>query len=558
MITDRLRWSVIEANTGRILARDLVVMQPQVVRNLSAPAQMQFKVTQGESDASAFGVDFKPMGQHVIAEIEVDGVRKIFADCYITNTTVDAQSGDMQIQATGFMGYGKGIPWLENFNPIAVDPFELAQRIWAHLESFSNAQLNCQPLPASSGTQMIPGYSYDGSTLSFNFYAVFIRAVDFNDCYDYLTALARDIPFDIIEVSEWDSDRTKVTRTLQLGYPEGGVQQDYLSFRLGENVIVATQADDLDIGSTSDIIIRSYEPGKVISSQLTNADPTCLRRTVMEEDAFIESDERAAALAKRKLTRRNIPTSFKKIVVDPNHPNAPYGQWDVGDSIYIQAENYPWVGNIEQWHRITSINYDESKCLMELDVMVDGAFNYDPIEYLGDGSETPEFDPNLIYNGYFALNLNSWTALHGTWLRDTQVVYQNDFVLDSASVRTDIFTSDGAEFLSSRASVTPGQVLSVMAAVQYENVVSENAESFILRGTTSHDGDDSVGSTYDFGSLTNAQGVSGWNMLETVEWTVPQGINELALHLIVSSAVTAGTAWWSYIRIIPFGVVTPT
>lgn len=558
MITDRLRWTVIEANTQRILARDLVVKQPQNVRNLSAPGQVQFKISQGEQDASAFGINFQPMGQHIVTEIECDGIRQIFTDSYITNVTVDSQSGDLNIQATGFMGYGKDIPWLENFNPVAVDPFEIVQRVWAHLESFSNANLRCQPLPASSGTQMLPGYSYDGSSLSFNFYAIFIRAVDFNDCYDYITALARDIPFDIKEVSEWNSDRTLVTRTLQMGYPRGGVQQDHLSFRLGENVISATQTDDLDIGSTSDIIIRSYVPGKVISSQLTNADQTCLRRTVMEEDAFIESDERAAALARRKLTRRNIPISFKEIIIDPNHPNAPYPAFDVGDSIYIQAENYPWVGTIEQWHRILSINYDESKCLMKLTVMVDGAFNYDPIEFLGDGSQTPEVDPSRLSNGYFSQSLSGWTAIHGTWFRDTQVVYQNDFDLNSASVRTDIFTSDGAEFLSHRASVTPGEVLTIVAAVKYEDVVSENAESFILRGTTSHDGNDSVGSTYDFGSITNAQGVAGWNILQTLEWIVPPGINELALHLIVSSAVTAGTAWWSYIRIIPFGTVSPT
>lgn len=557
MITDRLRWSVIECNTGRILARDLVVQAgPQVSRNLSAPAQMEIKVSQGEQDASAYGINFRPMGQHIICEIEIDNVRQIFADCYVTNTTVDASSGDLSIQANGFMGYGKGIPWLENFNPIAVDPFELAQRIWAHLESFSNAQLNCTPLPASSGTQMIPGYSYDGSTLNFNFYAVFIRAVDFNDCYDYLTALARDIPFDIIEQSSWDENRTFVTRTLDMGYPEGGVQQDYLSFRLGENVIMATQADDLDIGSTSDIIIRSYIPGAVVSSQLTNADPTCLRRTVMEEDAFIESDERAAALAKRKLTRRNIPDSFKDITIDPNHPNAPYGSFDVGDSIYIQAENYPWTGDIAQWHRIVGINYDETKGLMKLTTVVDGAFNYDPIEYLDDSSQEPVTDPNRLSNGYFSQSLNGWTSLSGQWIRDTEVIYQNDFDLNSASVRIDC-DDGGEQFLSHRASVISGETLTVCAAVSYEDVTSINAESFILRGHTSHDGDDSVGDTIEFGAVTNAQGTGGWHLLENLNWVVPEGINELSLTLICSAAVTAGTAWWTYIRIFPSGTVTP-
>ena len=141
----------------------------------------------------------------------------------------------------------------------------------------------------------------------------------------------------MVENSTWNSDRSQVHHTLQLGYPLGGVQQVDLAFRLGENVISATKADSMDIQHVSDIIVRSWEPGRTVSSELANADPVRYRRTMMEEDAMIETDERAQAWAKRKLTRRAIPVYFKSIIIDPNHPNAPYGMFDVGDSIFVQA-----------------------------------------------------------------------------------------------------------------------------------------------------------------------------------------------------------------------------
>src|ERR1700759_2587960 len=106
MITDRLRWTVIEANTNRILARDLIVKNPTVVRNLSAPATIQLKISQGEATASAIGIDFSlPWGQVIIAEIEVDHVRRIFCACIVDQVDIDPMSGDLSIDATGFMGY---------------------------------------------------------------------------------------------------------------------------------------------------------------------------------------------------------------------------------------------------------------------------------------------------------------------------------------------------------------------------------------------------------------------------------------------------------------------
>ena len=573
MITDRLRFSVLAANTDEVLSRDLIVKDPTIQINLSGPSTIEFSMLQGESVASSAGIDWKNYGQTVVCEIEINGVRQVLGYGIVTNNTIDPASGQMKIQTTGVLGYMKGIPFLVNFNPIAVDPFEVVQRVWAHLQSYSNANLMVEVYPSSSGTQMLPGYSFDGSSLSFDFFAVFYRAVDFQDCADIVNGLARDIPFDMVEEGAWDDTRTTFTRKIKLGYPLTGTQQTHLTFRLGENVITAEMADELDIQPVSDVIIRGWLPGKVMSSELSNEDPTRYRRTVMEENAQIDSTERAAAWAKRKLTRRNIPTSFKKIVIDPNHPAGPLGSFALGDSIWVSAPNYPWVGTIEGWHRVTSITYSEAQSqgqggggsaqgtppgLVEVGLKVEGAWNYDPIEYNPDYADQPVVDPNRVYNGYFSRNLGSWKAIRGQWIRVPDITYANNYDPDTGSVRIDC-DDVGEAFKSTRFTVLPGEHLTVECAVQWQNVTSTGSvPGFILRGFTSIDGDETAGETIDFDSIISPSGAAGWNLLEMVDWEVPTGINELALQLTVDASVTGGTAFWTFVRVYPTGfVVTP-
>jgi hypothetical protein len=550
MITDRLRYTVIKVNTDEVLTRDLVVLKPQIMKSLSGPARLTFSVPHGESRASSAGIQWKNYGQWIIVDIEINHVQKIFAAAIVTSVKVDKASGELQIEATGFTNYPKGIPWLENFNPIAVDPFEVVQRVWAHCQSYSNANLGVEVTPASSGTQMLPGYGYDGKVLSFDFFAMFIRAVDFTDCGDQIQSLARDIPFDYFEEAEWNEDRTEVSKTMRLAYPFGGVQQDYLTFRLGENVREAEKAEEYDIEPVSDIIIRGWLPGKTYSSRLSNYDTTRLRRTIMEEDVNIDSTERAAAWAKRKLSRRNIPLSFQKIIIDPNHPNAPYGSFDVGDNIYVQALDYPWYGDIAGWHRVTSITYDQDTGTMELGLKVEGAFNYDSIEYNPDYLNQPVEDPSRVYNGYFQSNMGGWDSLQGQWFRVTGFTYDDTYTPDAGCVRVDC-DDDGERLISNRIRVTPGEHLKVQAAVRWVDIASGAGDKFQLIGFTSLNGNDSVGESIEFDSYTHPEGSHGWELLEDTDWLVPEGINELRLQFTVTSGVSAGHCFWTYARVIP-------
>jgi hypothetical protein len=381
--TDRFRFIVEEARTGQILSRDLDVSTPKVLRALSGPCNIRFDVNY--RDYANAGIYFKPWGHWIHVEKMIYGERKIWASGLVQPSQIDKKTGIMHLEAKGFAGYPKGMPWLENWNPLAVDPFEVVHRAWSHLQSYDSGNMNVEVYPATCGLEMLPGYAFDGELLNLDFFAVFIRAVDKNDCGDYIDKLARDIPFDYVEQSAWNSDRSAIDKKLYLGYPIAGVQQDNILFVVNENVIEVVPHIETEIDWASDIIIDGWFPGTEYSSQLTNADPLRYRRVVMEDDARINSDERAAAWARRKLTRRQTPAYWESIVVDMGHPNAPFGTYDVGDRIWVRGL-MPWVGDVNQLHKILAVAVDEASGTCELTLKAEGAFEYDQIYYQGSTS----------------------------------------------------------------------------------------------------------------------------------------------------------------------------
>lgn len=545
MITDKVRLTVIEINTNIVKARNVVAKGVKVGGNLTGPSVLQFSVSQYEKNNSCQGIEWGRFRYWVIAEMAFNGVQRIVAATMVWDAKIDPQSGDMALECHGFSDYARGIPWLENWNDIAVDPFDIVQRIYAHLQSFPNANLGIDVLPASSGTLMLPGYGQANGIFVIDFFALFTRAIDFTDCGDYVTALARDIPFDYIEEAQWNSNRTEITKTLRMSYPTAGVVQQYRRFVLGENVISAELADETDIQPVTDVIIRGYLPGKVVSSTLANADENQARRTVLEEDSRINSRERAAALAKRKLVRRNPPTHFAKIIIDPDHSHAEFGTFDVGDRIYVRGE-YPWIGEVAEWHRIVGWVYDEDTRQVELSLKAEGAFNYDEIDYDPDYEDEPTVDLNRLSNGYFMNNLSGWSAARGTWLRNASMGYATD-----GCVRIDC-NDDGELFRSHKFDVTPGEHLDISAAVRWKDMDFKVPTGNIFEVRLQ---------TYLSGAIINTITIAGtnsrladrtWLPMRNASWTVPGGIDQAAMELYVNGdTVDGGTAFWDDAKVLP-------
>lgn len=377
---DRFRFILEEARTGKILAYDLKVRQPQLMRKLSGPSAIEFMLD--ARDTSVWTEDGKPIVLKPWGHwCHVEKDDKIWASGLFQPSDIDPKTGMLQARFQGFSNYPSKIPWLEDWNPIAVDPFEIFRRVWKHLQSYPNGDLGVEVYPDFSGTQMLPGFSFDGDKFVQDFFAIFIRAVDFVDCGDYLNKLARDIPFDFFEESSWNENHTAINKKIRLAYPRGGVDQENLLFQFGTNVIEGKSKIESEVQWVSDLIIRGWFPGKVYSSQLENADPMRYRRVIMEEDVFLNSDERTAAWSKRQLQRRQFPRQWESIIVNMYHSNAPFGTYDVGDTILIEGE-MPWYGKISEPHKILAISVDEETSTCELMVKAEGAFNYDPIVYV--------------------------------------------------------------------------------------------------------------------------------------------------------------------------------
>lgn len=377
---------VIEDIHGNILARDLQPQNAKVVRILSGPSQIEFNIHPKDPSVQlpngSGPIQFKPWGQWVHAcKYLADGTEKVWASGIVQPSDVDPASGIMTLKAEGFSNYAKGIPWLENWNPIAVDPFEIVVRIWNHIQSYQNGNLGVSVYPTTSGMQMLPGFSFNNEEFVQDFFAIFIREVDMIDCGDYINKLARDIPFDYFEESAWNPSKTGITKKIRLGYPFGGVDQTDLIFRMNENVTSATPKVEVEQNWFSDITIKGFFPGKQYSATLSNADPDRFRRVMNETDLHVDSNERTAAWAHRLLTRRQVPYYFEAISIDPYHPNAPFGEYDVGDIVRVQGPS-AWHGNIDQKHKIMMIAWDEAKNAVELKLLAEGAFSYDPIVYI--------------------------------------------------------------------------------------------------------------------------------------------------------------------------------
>ena len=124
-------------------------------------------------------IQFKPWGHWIHAVKEMpDGSEKIWASGIVQPSDVDPQTGILTLKAEGFSNYPKGIPWLVNWNPIAVDPFEIVYRIWNHIQSYDNGDLGVTVYPTVSGTQMLPGFSFNNENFIQDFFAIlFVKLI---------------------------------------------------------------------------------------------------------------------------------------------------------------------------------------------------------------------------------------------------------------------------------------------------------------------------------------------------------------------------------------------
>lgn len=523
---DRWRISVQESRGAReIVTYDLNVTKLRITRALSGPFDLQCDVN--PNDPSTAGIYFKPWRQLIHVEKIMQGKRRLWGTGIVQPSDIDENTGILRLKAKGFSCYPKGIPWLEDLNWLANDVYRPVVEIWRHLQKdFTNGDLGVEIYPTTAGVEMLPGYAFDGDLLNLNFFATFVRQTDRLDSGDYIDALARDVPFDYVEQSAWNADRTDVVKKIKLGYPRLGVIQENLAFILNENVISAKPHTESQVDWVSDVGITGYFPGQEYSSRLANADPDRLRRYLDEDTAFIDSNERSAAWAHRRLARRQTPPYWETITILPNHPNAPLGSFDVGDSIIVKG-NMPWVGEVAQYHKVIAITVDTEKGVVQLTLKAEGAFNYDPIFF-------PSGVTNIIFNSAFDLNLNGWTPTGPGWAHDPA---QGANRLGSVTIH-----ADGAHhnLMTQPYGLAPFQIFPMGVSVKCANGVSAGAAIQLV--AQFYDEDDNPMSAFLVGAVSG-NGQIPWTRLAG-NLLAPTGAASVAMRLHVDAAMTTGQVWF--------------
>lgn len=528
---DRFRLIVQETRSKEILTRDMIATNLQIQRQLSGPCTIECDVD--PNDPSVSGIYFKPWRQYVHVEKTMQGKRKIWATGIVQPSETDDKTGVLHLKAKGFAGYPKDMPWLENINWIANDAFDPVVEIWDHLQSFPNGDLGVEVFPTKCGAEMLPGYAFDGGLWNMNFFATFVRETDRLDCGDYIDALAKDTPFDYAERSEWNADRTDVIKKIELGYPRLGAVQDKLAFVINENVTAAKPHTESSIDWVSDVGISGWFPGVESSYELANADPNRLRRYLKEEDAFIDSDERAAAWAHRKLARRQTPAYWETITIIPDHPNAPFGSFDVGDTITVSGF-MPWVGDVVQDHKIMAISISEKDNICQLNLKAEGQFNYDAIYY-------PNGQTNIIDNTGFNYDLTGWTLSDQGWQWDGT---QGVTALGAAWIDAD--GNDHDLITEQPYAVNDFQRIPLSVYVKCVNALAASGATpqspAIALMAQFYDDQLTPTSAVTVEALTAPSGMVAWTKLAGSIIT-PIGSTRVALRVRVSATLLAGRVW---------------
>lgn len=528
-LTDVPQWRVIvqEARSGEIIIPDLTVTNLVHQRVLSGPGDIQFDVN--PEDDTVDGWIPKPWGHLIHVERVMQGKRRIWLSGIVQPSEIDPQTGILHLKAKGFSCYAKGTPWLEDINWIANDVFDEVHAIWDHIQhDFPNGDLGVEVYPRKSGVIRLPGYGFDGDLLNLNFFATFVRQTDKNDCGAWIDALAKDTPFDYIERSQWNADGTDIIKRIELGYPRLGLIQDDLAFVINENVLSAKPHVETQTDWVSDVGVSSFFPGLEASYELANADPDRLRRYLDEQDGFIDSNERAAAWAHRRLARRQTPPYWEEITINPDHPNAPLGSFDVGDTIVVSGF-MPWVGHISQAHKIIAIGCDDSKNEYRLMLKAEGAFNYDPIFF-------PQGVSNIIGNAGFDFNINGWTPSgpDTSWVHDAS---QGAGRLGSLHI-----VADGTEhnIRTQPFGVNPFQIFPLAISVKCAGAVSQN-DLGVQMLAEFYDAENNLLQTVPVGHPANLRGAVPWVRLSGSVIAIPPAV-KCAMRLYVH--MQAGQVWF--------------
>ena len=359
-----------DGNGGEsLLVSDLPVSEAEVMTQLSGPSNIQLSVPLYFQHL--IGDDgnpiFQPWGSMVYAERNGVIVGGAIVD------DIDATGGELNISAVGFTGYIQDMPFMGEYGAYDADPLDLARYIWAHVQGQeggnlglsvdglrSNRRIGTRGVPAFRGRPEIKDAAGNVVTRAIpprpeiNDEPFLLSWYQTSNLLEVFNNLASVTPFDYAERHRWYDDR--IVHHLSLAHPQMGRRREDLRFVIGENLTIPPKIYQSGKSYASEVMLLGAGEGsakvRAISSQPKR---TRLRRVAIVNDPSIPHVDLAKSMTDNELKyRTGLPNVSDMIVSD--HPNAPLGTFEIGDSIFVQASN-SWFAEADMWVRIVSITY---------------------------------------------------------------------------------------------------------------------------------------------------------------------------------------------------------
>lgn len=345
--------------TETLIHPDLPLSDPSVETVISGINAVEGKIAPVFS--TMLGSDGLPLLSEWSTAIYAEQDGEIRGGGILTKSGFDGP--DWNIEAIGFLGYGKDMPYTgSGYKGIKQDAIDVARVIWRHIQGQPNGNLGLVFDDTTTDGKVIIGtelkqvefdtqsgpVSFESGPYKLNWYSNHDLQGDFDN-------LAASTPFDYVERHRWNTDGT-IGHFVEIGYPRIGRLRDDLRFIYGVNVFspVAYDRNGEEYASGT-MVLGAGEGASMIRSIREISRPGRLRRIAVVVDDTIKSRRVADSRADAENQWRSRLGDVESILVR-NHPNAPLGAAAVGDEIRINGRG-DWI-DPDMSVRILSIRID--------------------------------------------------------------------------------------------------------------------------------------------------------------------------------------------------------
>lgn len=335
---------------------ELKLTKPQLSRVLSGPHQITGSIALPYAEMIQTGqIVIRRRKTAIMAE---DPNGDIWVGGLVFDYSIDGPV--MSLDVAGFSAYPKDEPYDGDYSKQNIDPLQVHRDIWDYLQSQPGGNLGLELNDASSpvkiGTPATDTSSSDTTSenLAGDKGPVRLNWWSTEDLGGVQDTLAKNTPFDYLEIHEWDGD--VVRHRLVRGYPTIGVRRDGGRFVLGENVAKMPGEDYSEDDVATAVMVLGAGEGRSRIRGMAAINPVnSLRRVKVIDDKDITKPADAQKRAQEELQRYQpevLGAGITELVIS-NHPNAPLGTYDVGDEI-LYSGDHDW-GPVDVWVKIIKL-----------------------------------------------------------------------------------------------------------------------------------------------------------------------------------------------------------